>query len=399
MEAQVRDLVKATIPVLKEHGVALTSYFYQRMFRHNPELHQIFNRSHSDTGKQAMALAGAVLAYAENIDDPSVLAPVITLIAHKHASLGIRAEHYPIVGKHLLASIKEVLGDAASDELINAWGIAYGVLADVLIEAEGKLYAEAATRDGGWSGWRPFRIIDKVAESAEITSFYLTPTDGGALPTFRPGQYTTLRVFVPEWNVMQPRQYSLSDAPGSAAFRISVKREPGSDGTPAGRVSNRLHDAYNKGDIIDLAPPFGDFYLHEDRDTPVVLISGGVGITPMISMLKQLLATAKNRPVQFIHTCRNADVLAFGARLHKAAADNPQLQVHIYHDAAPVAEFGVIGSLDLGDLGAAVLAPGADYYLCGPTGFLETHIARLHELGVESARIHAEIFSTGGVAV
>ena len=346
MDAQVRNLVKATIPVLKEHGVALTSYFYQRMFRHNPELHQIFNRSHSDTGKQAMALAGAVLAYAENIDDPSVLAPVITLIAHKHASLGIRAEHYPIVGKHLLASIKEVLGDAANDELINAWGVAYGVLADVLIEAEGKLYAEAATRDGGWSGWRPFRITDKVAESEEITSFYLTPTDGGALPAFLPGQYTTVRVFVPEWNVMQPRQYSLSDAPGSAAFRISVKREPGSDGTPAGRVSNRLHADYNKGD----------------------------------------------------NTCRNADVLAFGARLHKAAGDNPQLTVHIYHDAAPVAEFGVIGSLDLGELGAAVLAPGADYYLCGPTGFLETHIARLHELGVESARIHAEIFSTGGVA-
>lgn len=133
MDARVRELVKATIPVLKEHGVALTTYFYQRMFRGNPELTQIFNRSHNDSGKQPTALAMSVLAYAENIDDPSVLAPVITLIANKHASLGIRAEHYPIVGKHLLASIKEVLGDAASDELIDAWGVAYGVLADVLI--------------------------------------------------------------------------------------------------------------------------------------------------------------------------------------------------------------------------------------------------------------------------
>ncbi len=397
MDAKVRGLVKATIPVLKEHGVALTTYFYQRMFRGNPELTQLFNRSHSESGKQATALAMSVLAYAENIDDPSVLAPVIALIANKHASLGIRAEHYPIVGKHLLGSIREVLGEAASDELIDAWGIAYGVLADVLIEAEGKLYTEAANRDGGWSGWRPFKIIDKVAESSEIASFYLAPTDGGPLPAFRPGQYITLRIFVPEWGVTQPRQYTLSDAPGLPHFRVSIKREDGANGTPAGLVSNLLHASYNKGDIIDVAPPFGNFYLHEDRHTPVVLLSGGVGVTPMISMLKHLIATAKDRRVEFIHTCRNADVLAFGARLHKAAADNPQLQVRIFHDSGPIAEFGVIDTLDLGKLGG--LPPDADYYLCGPEGFLKTHIARLHELGVDSARIHAEVFSTGGVAV
>lgn len=397
MDARVRELVKATIPVLKEHGVALTTYFYQRMFRGNPELTQLFNRSHSESGKQATALAMSVLAYAENIDDPSVLAPVITLIANKHASIGIRAEHYPIVGKHLLASIKEVLGEAASDELINAWGVAYGVLADVLIEAEGKLYTEAANRDGGWSGWRPFKIIDKVFESSEIVSLYLAPTDGGPLPAFLPGQYITLRIFVPEWGVTQPRQYTLSDAPGLPHFRISVKREDAANGTPAGLVSNLLHANYNKGDIIDVAPPFGNFYLHEDRRTPVVLLSGGVGVTPMISMLKHLIATAKDRQVEFIHACRNADVLAFGARLHKAAADNPQLQVRIFHDSGPIAEFGVIDTLDLGKLGT--LPPQADYYLCGPEGFLKTHIARLHELGVDSAHIHAEVFTTGGVAV
>lgn len=396
MDARVRELVKATIPVLREHGVALTTYFYQRMFRHNPELNHLFNRSHSETGKQPTALALSVLAYAENIDDPSVLAPVINLIANKHASIGIRAEHYPIVGKHLLASIREVLGEAASDELINAWGVAYGALADVFIEAEGKLYTDACTRDGGWSGWRSFRIVDKVRESAEITSFHLAPSDGGPLPEYRAGQYTCVRVFVPELGVMQPRQYTLSDAPGLPHFRISVKREDATDATPAGRVSNLLHASYNKGDIIDLAVPFGDFYLHEDRHTPVVLISGGVGVTPMISMLKHLISTAKDRQVQFIHTCRNAEVLAFGARLHKAAADNPQLEVRIFHDAGPVAEFGVIDSLDLGKL---ALPADADYYLCGPDGFLRAHIARLHELGVDSARIHAEVFSTGGVAV
>lgn len=398
MDAGVRELVKATIPVLREHGVALTTYFYQRMFRHNPELNHIFNRSHNETGKQPTALAMSVLAYAENIDDPSVLAPVITLIANKHASVGIRAEHYPIVGKHLLASIREVLGDAASDELVNAWGVAYGALADVFIEAEGKLYAEACTRDGGWSGWRTFRIVDKVRESDEITSFHLVPSDGGPLPEYRAGQYTCVRAFIPELGVMQPRQYTLSDAPGHAFFRISVKRDAGTATTPPGRVSTRLHEACSVGDHIDLAPPFGEFHLHEDRTTPVVLISGGVGITPMIAMLNRLTATAKERDVQFVHACRNADVFAFGPHLTRVAEANPQLGLHLFHDEGELAAGVRRGALDLRTLGAAILPPDADYYLCGPGGFLQAQIATLHELGVGPARIHAEIFDTGGIA-
>lgn len=398
MDARVRELVKATIPVLKEHGVALTTYFYQRMFRHNPELKNIFNQSHNETGKQPVALAMAVLAYAENIDDPSVLAPVITLIANKHASVGIRAEHYPIVGKHLLASIREVLGEAASDELINAWGVAYGALADVFIEAEGKLYTDACTRDGGWSGWRSFRIVDKVRESAEITSFHLAPSDGGPLPEYRAGQYTCVRVFVPELGVMQPRQYTLSDAPGQGHFRISVKRDAGTVSTPPGRVSTRLHDAHQVGDLIDLAPPFGDFHLDEACSTPVVLISGGVGITPMIAMLNRLTATARARDVQFVHACRNAEVFAFGEHLRAVAGNNPQVGLHVFHDEGAVGDGVRLGLLDLRALGDVVLQPEADYYLCGPTGFLQAQIATLHALGVGSGRIHAELFDTGSVA-
>lgn len=398
MDARVRELVKATIPVLKEHGVGLTTYFYQRMFKHNPELKQIFNRTHNETGQQPVALAMSVLAYAENIDDPSVLAPVINLIANKHASLGIRAEHYPIVGKHLLASIKEVLGDAASDELVNAWGVAYGALADVFIEAEGNLYKEAATRDGGWSGWRTFRVVDKVKESDEITSFYLSPSDGGELPAYKAGQYTCARVFVPSLGVMQPRQYTLSDAPGGAFFRISVKREPASASAPAGRVSNQLHDAYKQGDLLDLAPPFGEFFLHEDRATPVVLISGGVGITPMIAMLNRLVNTAPERKVQFVHACRNAGVFAFHDHLAKVGAANPQVKLHLFQDEGPASAGATVGSVNLRALGADLLPAQADYYLCGPTGFLKAQIAALHELGVGSDRIHAEIFDTGGIA-
>ena len=137
-----RDLVKGTAALLKEQGVALTRHFYARMFEHNPELKAIFNQGHQREGSQQQALAMAVAAYAQHIDNPGVLMPVLELIANKHVSLGIRAEHYAIVGRHLLASIREVLGALATDELIEAWGAAYGQLADVLVGIENKLYAD-----------------------------------------------------------------------------------------------------------------------------------------------------------------------------------------------------------------------------------------------------------------
>ena len=268
----------------------------------------------------------------------------------------------------------------------------------MFIEAEGKLYTDACTRDGGWSGWRSFRIVDKVRESAEITSFHLAPSDGGPLPEYRAGQYTCVRVFVPELGVMQPRQYTLSDAPGQGHFRISVKRDAGTVSTPPGRVSTRLHDAHQVGDLIDLAPPFGDFHLDEACSTPVVLISGGVGITPMIAMLNRLTATARARDVQFVHACRNAEVFAFGEHLRAVAGNNPQVGLHVFHDEGAVGDGVRLGLLDLRALGDVVLQPEADYYLCGPTGFLQAQIATLHALGVGSGRIHAELFDTGSVA-
>src|SRR3954465_7345010 len=173
------SLVKSTVPVLKENGVALTTYFYNRMLSRNPELKNVFNSANQRTNAQPTALAMAVLAYAENIDDPSVLKNAVNRIAYKHVSLDIRPEHYAIVGKHLLASISEVLGEAASKELIDAWAAAYTELAAIFIGAEANLYSGSIAKEGGWTGWRPFLVKKKEKESREITSFYLYPSDGG----------------------------------------------------------------------------------------------------------------------------------------------------------------------------------------------------------------------------
>ncbi|MFM2341572.1 MAG: hypothetical protein RLZZ592_1225, partial [Pseudomonadota bacterium] len=146
---------------------------------HNPELREIFNQGHQRSGTQQQALAMAVAAYAEHIDDPTVLMPVLERIAAKHVSLGIRREHYAIVGRHLLASITEVLGEeAATPALMDAWAQAYGQLAALLAGMEQGLYDQAATQPGGWTGWRSLRVQRRQAESEEITSFHLVQAFG-----------------------------------------------------------------------------------------------------------------------------------------------------------------------------------------------------------------------------
>lgn len=394
-----KSLIKATVPVLREHGVALTSHFYQRMLTGNPELKQVFNRGHQEAGKQQHALATAVLAYAENIDNPSVLENALVHIAHKHVTISIRAEHYPIVGKHLLASIKEVLGDAATDELIEAWGVAYQQLANLLIGMESNLYSNLV-EEGAWTGWRGFKVVKKTKETDQVTSFYLKPVDGGKVPSFHPGQYISLRVYVPEWDLMQPRQYTLSDAPGKDTYRISVKREEATAKTPAGRVSNVLHQDYNEGDIIDLAAPGGEFFLDEKNNKPVYLISAGVGITPMVSMLTYLSEHHAQRQVSFIHGARNKETYALHHQVNEIVQKNSNIKkITFYSDKNAKAEQNdYAGRMDLKAI-KEIIVPDAQYYLCGPTQFMQERANDLKSLGVPEANIHAEAFGTGSLVI
>ncbi|MDI2090330.1 NO-inducible flavohemoprotein [Commensalibacter oyaizuii] len=397
-----KSIVKSTVPVLREHGVALTSHFYKRMLSINPELKQVFNRGHQEAGKQQHALATAVLAYAEHIDNPEILKNALVHIANKHVSLGIRAEHYPIVGNHLLASIKEVLGDAATDALIDAWGAAYQQLADLLIGMETKLYAENI-KHGSWTGWRGFKIVKKVPETDQITSFYLQPVDGGQLPQFNPGQYISVRVYVPEWDLMQPRQYTLSDAPGKETYRISVKREDQTEQTPAGRVSNILHHHYDVGDIIDLAPPAGEFCLDNQNDKPVYLISAGVGITPMISMLTYLAEQDNKRPVAFIHGTRNRKTHAMFQHLNEIVTKHQNMKKIVFYSNPstqdqPGLQFDHVGRVNLKMI-EDKLVPDANYYLCGPVEFMKEQGKILKNLGVPPCNIHVEAFGTGSLTI
>lgn len=393
MTSEQKELVKATVPVLKEHGVLLTSHFYKRMFEHNPELKHIFNMGNQQNKKQQTALAMAVLAYAEHIENPGVLMPVVDHIGQKHTSLDIRPEHYAIVGKHLIVSIKEVLGDVASDELLAAWAVAYQQLADLMTGHEQGIYAEQTTKKGGWTGWRPFVVKQKVKESEEITSFYLYPSDGGDVADFSAGQYISLRLFLPELNLLQPRQYSISCAPNDKYYRISVKRETGSK-HPDGMISNRLHQHINEGDLVDLSAPAGSFVLNTNTN-PKVFISGGVGQTPLMAMLETLVANKEETklPITWIHGCKGSQVHAFNKQIEAFATTVPTLKHHIFYDQ--VAESTVKlheGWVDLSVIKDDVFIPDADYYICGPAAFINKHYTYLVEHGINKQHIHFEEF-------
>jgi nitric oxide dioxygenase len=213
------SIIKSTVPVLAAHGNTITTKFYADMIASTPSLKNVFNTTHQATGHQPAALAGALYAYAANIDNLGALSPALELICHKHVSLFIRPAQYEIVGTFLLQTMASVLGAAATPEILDAWGAAYWQLAGLMIAKEEVMYASTPA----WQDWVDFKIARKERESGEIVSFYLTPVDEGLeIPTYKPGQYVSVNVFVEELDggVWQARQYSLSDAPGKGYLRI-----------------------------------------------------------------------------------------------------------------------------------------------------------------------------------
>lgn len=393
------DIVKSTAPVLDAHGEALTRHFYGRMFSHNPEVAPFFNPANQAEGTQQRALAAAICAYAANIDNLEVLGGAVELIAHKHASLMIKPAHYPIVGENLLASIREVLGEGATDEVIDAWAEAYGFLADILIGREKQIYDENATKDGGWEGFRDFVVAAKEKESSIITSFYLKPKDGGALPPFMAGQYITVRMPTEDGSTTM-RNYSLSDKPGQDYFRISVKREVGAKAdTPKGYVSNKLHDGINVDDTLEIGPPCGEFFLNtnDKHERPLVLLAAGIGITPLMSILKTALEAMPERQIFLVHGCLDKDVQPFKGTLDDLAAEHNSLHIHYCYSEPANGEDKEGDNCSGGFVDAALiesLVPSrhADYYFCGPKPFMVNIYQDLLKWGIPGNQVHFEFF-------
>lgn len=423
-ESQIA-IVKATAPVLKEHGTTITTVFYDNMIRENPELNNQFSTTSKLTGRQPRALANAVLAYATYIDDLGKLTHAVARIAHKHVSLQVTPEQYNIVGRYLIQAIGQVLGEAATPDIVDAWTTAYGVLANVFIGVEGQMYKNNAAEN--WIGWRKFRILRKVAESSSVSSFYLAPSDGVTpLPKFLPGQYVSLQVPVPKLGYLQSRQYSLSEAPREKGeyYRISVKREDGEEVGIPGLISNMLHDQFREGDEVELSHPQGEFYVDPNdkskEGVPLVLISVGVGATPLMAILGSLVpeegkgggstttsSPPVKRPISWIQASRSNEVKPFGKEIKRIVQENENVSAHIFlrklgpqDRSGEDYHFGDM-RLDLSKLDGEhdlhLGDSGTEYYICAPEAFMIEIRRVLVGLGVDKARVHLELFATGDV--
>ncbi|CFX06616.1 Flavohemoprotein [Candidatus Filomicrobium marinum] len=382
------QLVKATVPALRQHGLAITQKMYEHLFK-NEEIRDLFNQSHQGAnGSQPKALAQAILAYAENIENLGALAPAVERIAQKHAGLNILPEHYPFVANALLQAISDILGDAASDDILKAWGEAYWFLANILIGREAEIYRETATVPGGWAGWRPF-VIEKVEpESSVICSFYLRPQDGGAVISHKPGQYLTVLL---QGDGLPPlkRNYTISCAPNGSYYRITVKRE--------GRASTWLHEHAAAGTVLEVSPPAGDFHLDVGQSEPIVLVSGGVGLTPMVSMLETVAEKRPDLPTWYVHGALNGAVHAMGSHVRGLAQRSPNIDVKVFYADATSAVGEAGGCDEEGLISADWLhrntpSDRATYFLCGPKPFLRDIAVGLRDAGVSPDRIRYEFF-------
>ena len=205
------------------------------------------------------------------------------------------------------------------------------------------------------------------------------------------GQYLGIELVANEFANTEIRQYSLSHKANGKSYRISVKRELGEN---PGLISNHLHDNLQLGDLVDLHPPAGDFYF-VDRKAPVVLVSAGVGITPMQAMLEHKAEIDYPHPVHYLHACENSEQHSFAERTEQLCAENGWQHITWYNDSEATNELKVKANIKTGfiDFESTELPlANGDFYLCGPVGFMQYAKDSLAALGVDEGRIHYEVF-------
>ena len=378
--------IKATAPLIKEKVIELNKTIYPMMFSRYPALKIIFNQTHQREGTQPRALSASIIDYVNAIDNLDAIKPLVNNIAEKHASFDIKPVQYKIVTACVLEVIGDLLGDAATPEVERAWKEAVDYLANVLIEVERKKYNETLAKEGGWKGYKKFTITNKENESSLITSFYLEPVDGKTVPIFNSGQYISIILDLPEGGTVA-RNYSLSNSPNGKYYRISVKREEN------GLVSNYLHDTLCQGDKIRVNPPYGSLCLKE-TDKPAVLISGGVGITPMMSILQDAADQQLTRQIYFIHGTPDRNTHAFKDNVVTLTSDNDNFNHQFFYSKDSVRSADTKeGRMTMDSIKEFIdHEKDAGFYLCGPAQMMKDLYRELINWGVTPDNIVYEYF-------
>ncbi|MET1076202.1 MAG: globin domain-containing protein [Umezawaea sp.] len=385
-------VVRATAATVVAHGSLITGRFYDRMFEAHPELLDLFNRGNQANGEQRQALAMSVAAVAGHFAGmkPVPLNTIVGRIAHKHASLGVTPSQYVVVGRHLMAAIGEVLGAAATPEVIAAWDEVFWLFACLLVAEESRQYERAGSTFG--RPFTPHTVVDVRRDTDDVTSFLLTPDDP-AKP-HRPGQYVSVAVDLPGRG-RQIRQYTVSSAPDGGPLRITVKRHRADGDRPEGTISTHLHDEIHVGDRLLVSPPFGDLGLPQG-DGPLLLASAGVGTTPIVAALHHLVATGDTRPVTVVHADRSPVTHPLRADLVEAVDRLPGASLALWYETNPLPgkelPVGAVVREGLVDPDLIPVDPATHALLCGPLPFMRTVRRALLDRGVPAERIHYEVF-------
>jgi ferredoxin-NADP reductase len=261
-----------------------------------------------------------------------------------------------------------------------------------------------------WSGRRKFRVVKRRIENraSDICSFYLEPHDGGALPPFLPGQFLTFELHIPDHPAPVVRCYSLSDSPLMRdRYRVSIKRLPpppkAGPEIPAGLSSSFFHGNVNEGDILDVSAPNGSFHLDTTSDRPVVLIAGGVGLTPVLSMFKWLSDTGSHREAWFFYAVRNSGDLALRDEIREIVDSNKKQFHSVTIFSGPTEQcvrgkdYDVSGFISVDVLKRYLKTSNYEFYICGPPPLMESMVKQLLEWGVPEADIHFEAFGPASV--
>lgn len=388
-------VIQATLPVVGDNIQEIASRFYRHMFQEHPELlNGLFNRGNQADGRQQQALAGSIAAFAGFlVNDPTHLPDhLLSRVAHKHVSLGLSPEQYQVVHDHLMWAIVDVLGDAVTPDVGAAWDEVYWLMANMLINKERGLYD--AVRLSPETIWRTWRVVEKIRETDDVASFVVERTDEREVKPSLPGQYVTIRMQMPD-GVLQPRQYSLTQADDGQHRRFAVKRVRGG-GAPDGEMSNLLHDHVEVGDEVTLSAPFGDVVL-EFTDRPVVLASAGIGITPMAGMLSHLVKSGSQRKVMLLPADDSPGSFALRDQVAADLAALPEASLTTWFldpEGERSSAGGVGGEVHSGfmNIRDVALPSDAEYYLCGPVPFMQSVRTALVGAGVRPKDIQYEVF-------
>ncbi|HXV92909.1 MAG TPA: globin domain-containing protein, partial [Pseudonocardia sp.] len=366
--------------------------FYQRLFTQHPELLDgTFNRGNQAGGAQQQALAGSVAAFARALVETPEHLPehLLSRIAHKHASLGIRPDQYQVVHDNLMWAIGDVLGGAVTPDIAAAWDEVYWLMAHTLISQERGLYSARGVRPE--TVWREWKVEQKIRETDDVVTFVVRRIDDRSVRTSLPGQYVTVQVPMPD-GVRQPRQYSLTRADDGEHRWFAVKRVRAAGGRPEGEVSTFLHEHVDVGDVLTMSLPYGDVVLDESG-RPAVFASAGIGITPMAGMLSHLVAAGSHMRVALLHADVDEESFALRRQVVADVGALPAATAHVWYErgaqtALPV-EGVFAGAMDVTQV---ALPEDAEYYLCGPLPFMQAVRSTLIERGVPPRDIQYEVF-------